>query len=247
MPAKPLFGRVVATAAAAAEHAYPAGLFAASHFHENSYLTIILAGGTTERFGRRTEQLSPTSVHLMLAGERHSNDYRTDTRCLHLEVDAMLRADVPPGPIQHPRAMLLGGRIYDAFSRGDDLAIEELLYALFAQSTRSFADAPRWLARVIEVLHDSFDAKVLLRELADLASVHPAHLCREFHLRTGRTIGAYVRGLRIARACALLSRSQTPLAEIALACGFVDQSHFATTFRRAMRVTPGQYRRASRQ
>lgn len=246
MPAKPLFGRLVATATSAAEHAYPAGLFAAPHFHDHSYLTIILAGETTERFARRTEQLPATSVQLMLAGERHSNDYRTDTRCLHLEVDAMLHADVPPGPIHHPRAMFLGGRIYDEFRRGDDLAIEELLYALFAQSTRSFTDAPRWLARVIESLHDSFDAKVLLRELARLAGVHPAHLCREFHRRTGRTIGAYVRELRVTRACALLSRSDKPLAEIALACGFADQSHFATTFRRAMRVTPGQYRRESR-
>ena len=53
MPARPLFGRVVATA----EHAYPAGLFAASHFHDHSYLTIILAGENDGTFAKRTEQL----------------------------------------------------------------------------------------------------------------------------------------------------------------------------------------------
>src|ERR1051325_2770117 len=37
--------------------------------------------------------------------------------------------------------------------------------------------------------------------------------------------------------------SDTPLIEIALADGFVDQSHLTNTFRRRMGITPAEFRR----
>jgi AraC family transcriptional regulator len=40
--------------------------------------------------------------------------------------------------------------------------------------------------------------------------------------------------------------TDVPLAEIALAAGFADQSHFTKTFRRSRGLTPGEYRRSSR-
>jgi hypothetical protein len=48
--------------------------------------------------------------------------------------------------------------------------------------------------------------------------------------------------LRIQRACALLRTSGMPLAEIALQCGFADQSHFSATFKRTMGSTPSAWR-----
>lgn len=249
MPAQPLFGRVLSATAAVAEHAYPAGLTAESHFHDHSYISIVLGGACTERFAGRVETLAAGSVHLMVAGERHRNDYGADTRCLHIEVDRYLAGDAAPGPLRDPRAPILGHVIAGEFHRHDDvapLAIEGLLFALFAPEARTADAQPPWLARVTGVLHDAHAQKLTVAQLAIIAGVHPGHLCREFHRRTGRTIGAYVRELRVARARALLARSEAPLAEIALACGFADQSHFATTFRRIMRVTPGKYRRMSR-
>lgn len=246
MPARPLFGRVLAASGSVAEHEYPAGLVAAPHFHDRSYLTILLAGAATERFCGRTELLAAPTVHLMTAGERHSNSYDAATRCLHIEVDA---GTLAPGPFRDPRASLLGGLIADEFHRGDELspvAIEGLLLALLARGSRSSTSTPPWLPRVTNTLRDTFASPVSLEQLAAIAGVHRAHLCREFHRRTGRTIGAYVRELRVNRACMLLASSSATLAEIALECGFADQSHFATTFRRMLRVTPGQYRRMSR-
>jgi AraC family transcriptional regulator len=49
---------------------------------------------------------------------------------------------------------------------------------------------------------------------------------------------------RIAHARELLANSELPLAEIALHCGFLDQSRFTTTFRKLSGVTPGQYRKS---
>ena len=47
---------------------------------------------------------------------------------------------------------------------------------------------------------------------------------------------------RIARAKALLSRGEQPVIEIALQCGFSDQSHFSKTFRQVVGVTPSEFR-----
>jgi AraC family transcriptional regulator len=47
-------------------------------------------------------------------------------------------------------------------------------------------------------------------------------------------------------ACRQLSTSALPLAEIALAAGFTDQSHLTRVFRRQTRMTPSEFRRASR-
>jgi AraC-like DNA-binding protein len=48
---------------------------------------------------------------------------------------------------------------------------------------------------------------------------------------------------RIDRAKALLTEAGLNLAEIALACGFADQSHFTATFRKIVGATPGSFRR----
>ena len=52
-------------------------------------------------------------------------------------------------------------------------------------------------------------------------------------------------GRRMARAQALLTGSSRSIAEIALACGFSSQSHFATAFREAVGVSPGRWRRSA--
>jgi AraC family transcriptional regulator len=46
----------------------------------------------------------------------------------------------------------------------------------------------------------------------------------------------------VERACHDLANTELPLADIALAAGFCDQSHFTRTFRRVIGVAPSQYR-----
>jgi AraC-like DNA-binding protein len=48
---------------------------------------------------------------------------------------------------------------------------------------------------------------------------------------------------RIDRAKALLRKGEASLAEIALACGFADQSHFTAMFRKMVGATPGCFQR----
>nr|WP_313903862.1 helix-turn-helix domain-containing protein [Rhizobium leguminosarum] len=48
---------------------------------------------------------------------------------------------------------------------------------------------------------------------------------------------------RVSRAQVLLRASNAPLAEVAIACGFADQSHFTRVFSTIVDATPGNWRR----
>lgn len=68
-----------------------------------------------------------------------------------------------------------------------------------------------------------------------------SHLLREC---MGTTFRDYLNEVRISKAGELLARSEKPLAEIAQAVGFSDQSYFTKVFRKYIGMTPGDYRLA---
>jgi AraC family transcriptional regulator len=68
------------------------------------------------------------------------------------------------------------------------------------------------------------------------------HLARVFRRHLGCTPGDYLRRRRLERAAVLLRETARPLSDVALHCGFADQSHFANAFKRHTGVTPGSYR-----
>jgi AraC family transcriptional regulator len=69
-----------------------------------------------------------------------------------------------------------------------------------------------------------------------------ARLARALRRTYGRTLSQLRGESRLLRACELLRAApRLPLAEIALRCGFYDQSHMTNVFRRILGVTPLQY------
>lgn len=82
-----------------------------------------------------------------------------------------------------------------------------------------------------------------LIDLAAVAGWSVRHFSRRFRQETGRTPHDWILGKRVERAKDLLGKPKLPLAEIALSCGFADQSHFTTAFRRLTDTTPLRWRR----
>ena len=103
-----------------------------------------------------------------------------------------------------------------------------------------------WLGDARDRLHADVAARPSLAELAAGVGVHPVTLARAFRRTFGCTIGEYLRRLRIERAAEQLATGTQPLAEIALAAGFADQSHFSNVFRRRVGMSPSAYRREVR-
>jgi len=118
----------------------------------------------------------------------------------------------------------------------------ELIAASLAPSTAE-REPPSWLKEATDFLQDNFVDDITIGEIGGRVGVHPVHLARVFRRFHGCTPGDFLRNIRIERAGKLLGRSRLSSAEIALATGFADQSHFTKQFRRAFGLPPGEYRR----
>lgn len=102
--------------------------------------------------------------------------------------------------------------------------------------------APRTLARLKAHMTANLAATVTLDDLAEVAGLSRYHLCRAFRSSTGLPPHAWLTRARLAQARALLRSSDAPIHAIAQQCGFASPNQFATSFRKAMGVTPSAYR-----
>jgi AraC-like DNA-binding protein len=96
------------------------------------------------------------------------------------------------------------------------------------------------VARAREWLEAHAEQNVSTRALADLAGLSPYYLVRAFHREVGVPPHRYQTIVRVHRARRLLT-SGVPVAEVAHATGFYDQSHLTRCFKSTLGVTPGSY------
>ncbi|WP_028536553.1 AraC family transcriptional regulator [Paludibacterium yongneupense] len=104
---------------------------------------------------------------------------------------------------------------------------------------------PEWLSATLHCLDLQCERVWPLERLAAAAGLSRYHFIRAFRSSTGMTPHAFQLDCRINRARAGL-RTGAGLAELALALGFADQSHFQHAFKQRVAVTPFQYRDLSR-
>ena len=100
----------------------------------------------------------------------------------------------------------------------------------------------RGAVRMRECLNEE-GLKLDLETLAKRAGLSRFHALRAFKQRYGLPPHAYQLCLRMNHARRLL-RDGLPAADVALRCGFADQSHFNRHFKRFTATTPMQYARA---
>lgn len=100
----------------------------------------------------------------------------------------------------------------------------------------------RGFEAVVAHICDHYSEHISNRQLAALARMSVRAFERKFHDSFHVTPQQYVRKLRVRIACRTLVYSEKPLAEVALECGFADQSHFAREFRHQTGQTPRAYR-----
>jgi AraC-like DNA-binding protein len=82
-----------------------------------------------------------------------------------------------------------------------------------------------------------------LKDLASECGLSISYFCRAFRVSTGLAPHQWQIKRRIEVAKSLLRDNRKCLAEIAVGCGFTDQSHFTRIFTREVGTSPGQWRR----
>jgi len=103
--------------------------------------------------------------------------------------------------------------------------------------------SPYQLGRAKEVLAAAYEHDISLAEVAEQCGLSRGHFAKAFRLSTGTTPHRWRQRCRIDQAKLMLEEYDRPLAEIALACGFADQSHFTRVFSRMVGETPAGWRR----
>ena len=96
--------------------------------------------------------------------------------------------------------------------------------------------------RARQYLDERYMRDVSLSELATACGCSPFHLARAFTAQFGLPPHAYLNNLRVKNAKRMI-RAGTPLADVAYAVGYCDQSHLNRRFKRIVGVTPRQYAR----
>jgi AraC-like DNA-binding protein len=95
---------------------------------------------------------------------------------------------------------------------------------------------------VLAYMRDHYHSPISNQQLARLAHMSVRSFERKFRGSFHLTPQKYLRKLQMRMAGRALVYSDQSLAEVALSCGFADQSHFSREFRRHFGRTPRAYR-----
>ena len=223
-----------------AETEHP-GVAIASHAHAQATICRVLRGELREQTARATSIHRQNDVIFRHPGERHANQFGSDgARCFNIRLEEM-----PPAVSRLEAAEPVIKRLTRELRRGPSaLVVEGLLYQLMGEISRG--PARNGVATAAsKLITQRFAEPLSMRSIAHEIGVHPVHLARAFRKEYGTTLVDAVQSLRIGYAKDLL-RGTLPIAEIALASGFADQSHFTKVFRRATGTTPRRYRLTAR-
>ncbi|OXC80416.1 helix-turn-helix transcriptional regulator [Caballeronia sordidicola] len=97
--------------------------------------------------------------------------------------------------------------------------------------------------RAKDMLLGKAQGSVSLEEIASACNLSRSYFIRAFRETMDRTPHQWLLERRIDQARELLKHSNSSLSDIAMACGFVDQSHFTRTFSQLVGTPPGTWRR----
>ena len=225
------------------------------HAHAQVCIAVVLDGGFEGTWGGRDGSASAGTLIVEPAGEPHANRFfeASGARVVAIQpVDGLAANPEHACRGARPDALGVAWRMASELRRPDDvtpLALEGLSMELLAIASRAFRAAEPgagWLSRATQIVEEQYAQPMSLGVIAAEVGVHPIHLARSFRSRHGRSVGTFLREVRVRRAAERLANSEEPIAEIALAVGFVDQSHLNRWFVRLVGATPAAYRRQLR-
>jgi AraC family transcriptional regulator len=107
--------------------------------------------------------------------------------------------------------------------------------------------APWQIRRATEFLEANLQGNTSLYSVAAECELSVSHFARAFRKTFGRPPYRWLIERRVDMAKTYLLHSNLPLADIALHCGFADQSGLNKSFRRLLKQSPGEWRRSKKQ
>jgi AraC family transcriptional regulator len=198
--------------------------------------------------------LSPFHSLAFYLPRRAFDEIADDTGAQHIE-DLTCE---PGAGVDDPILRNLGLALLGAFERPEEVSpilIDHIALGFCAHIAHTYGGmraktalargglAPWQERRAKEILSANLAVNVGLKALARECGLSVSHFSRAFRNSTGAAPHRWLLEYRVDAAKPLLRDRELPLSDVALACGFADQSHFTRTFTRVVGVSPGAWRR----
>lgn len=238
-----------------------------AHAHAHHQIVLGLAGRLEMEVAGRGGRVDAAGLVVVAAGESHScraeganrflvldweEDDAADDVAARLIDSARRRPFIGLDPALLPLLRFLdtavaGGRV-PADEGGDwgRLLLRQLGRALGDEVARRSVAVPRRLGRAIAFAEAHIGEPLTVRQIAGAAHTSPGHLHDLFRRHLGRSPMAHLTALRLDRAMRQLAHSDMPIVDVALACGYSDQTALTRALKRRHGITPAAYRRRHR-
>lgn len=187
--------------------------------------------GKSELLGRTANEVFPGALGQRIAAQDRA--IMESGRMLAAELELHLYADGSEGwcltwksPLRNAVGTIIGlfGMSRDVRTGNDTSGETQAISGVLAY-TRRHLDQP-----------------LRVSELAARAGLSVFQFDQRIRGLFGMSAGQYVIRLRIDHACDRLRHGTAPISEIALECGYADQTAFSRQFRKTVRLTPQKYR-----
>ena len=232
------------------------------HRHDTYAIGLTLRGVQTFRYRGQQRYSLPGNVVVLHPDEEHDGGAATEAglryRMLYLEPSLLQRCldrDRPALPfVDQPvlaDAVLgkaLGAALASLDESLDELLVDDLLARIaagLARHARQPLKAPgptacRQATLARDFLAANLDRSVRSEELEGASGLDRYALARHFRALFGTSPHRFLVMRRLQRARSMIAAGE-PLAEVASATGFADQSHLTRHFKKAFGVTPGRW------
>ena len=243
-------------------HAMEKGHCTIQHWHEYCELEFVMSGSGLHQVGGKEYRFAPGDCWLVGGIESHGIVAEEETELANLsffpdllpeELGNVL--DTRPVilcrfPVTRRTEMAVLFRRIAAeretprpFSHlNASVLLVQILVAVLREAGVDASEPPAFLRTVTAWARRHFREEAKLSSLASELSVSPNHLGKVFRNATGITFSDYITGLRLNRACHLLSKTDLPVKIVALDSGFRSVEYFHTVFRAHLGRTPAEYR-----
>lgn len=128
------------------------------------------------------------------------------------------------GHLYHLLGTIINQHLYDE-TKQDNVSAERLVS----------------IKNVLTYISENYSHNINLESLSRIAGMNPKYFCRYFRSMTERTPIDYLNYYRIECACEMLSTKNISVKEVAISCGFNDESYFIKTFSKYKGITPKQF------
>ncbi|HCE46292.1 MAG TPA: hypothetical protein DET40_22325 [Lentisphaeria bacterium] len=96
----------------------------------------------------------------------------------------------------------------------------------------------------LDFIDKNLSRQIRIPEIAKIAGFQENYFTNLFHSTFGTPPLDYINSMRMRKAGNMLRSGSKSLKEISSECGFCDQFHFSTVFKRRMGMTPSQFRKS---